>query len=123
MFGVADSKRLALHVVTKTANQVVFMLRELRVSNRREIDCQDMKDLRFVELNDMDDLFLAGGTKPIDVMEKWMDYLESFYRNDFHYDRFRLFSKAFLIMSECTPVTTTETPGAAKGDKDSVDFR
>jgi hypothetical protein len=115
MFGLSDPKRLASRIPTKSTNQVVQMLRQLRSKNRREIESLDMKDLRFVVLNDMDDLFLAGGTKPLQVMDKWMNYLESFYGNEQQYDKFKLFSKAFLIISECMP--------PEKSCVDNIDFR
>lgn len=115
MFGTSDPRRLASRIPTKSTYQVVQMLRQLRINNRREIESVDMRELRFVVLNDMDDLFLAGGTKPLEVMDKWMDYLESFYGNERQFDKFKLFSKAFLIISECMP--------ASKSCVDNIDFR
>lgn len=110
MYGVADAKRLATRVPTKKLNQVVHMLRVLRQDNRKLIKCHDMEKLSFVELNGMNDLFLAGGTKPKEVMMKWMEFLETFYSNDpFQFDKFKLFSSAFLIMSECTPSPPPKT--------------
>lgn len=79
-----------------------------------------MKVMQFVNLNEMDDLFLAGGTKPKDVLLKWMEYLEMFYNRDpSKYDKFKLFSSAFLIMSECTPPPET-LPDATNN---VIDFR
>lgn len=64
------------------------------------------EQLKFVDLNNMNDLFLASGTKPKDVMVMWMDYLEIFYDKDpYQFDKFKLFSSAFLIMSECENTT------------------
>lgn len=103
MYGTGDPKKLAKHVRTKTHYHVTFMLGKLRLECRKELECKDMKKLRFVDMNTMDDLFLAGGTMPKDVMVKWMEYLKAFYQNDpYQYDKFKLFSNAFLIMSECS---------------------
>lgn len=127
MYGTSDAKSLAGRVRTKTIHQVTVMLRELQVTNRREMDSRDMNALRFVQLNDMDDLFLTGGTKPIDVLEKWMNYLESFYGNVYQYDKFKLFSNAFLIISECMPVAATASAAgdaaAGGGCENNIDFR
>lgn len=106
MFGIVDLKRLSSHVQTKTNFQILHMLRKLRQEYRKEIEYLNTEKLRFVDLNNMDDLFLAGGTKPKDVLVKWMDYLEMFYDKDpYQYDKFKLFSSAFLIMSECENTT------------------
>lgn len=107
MYGVSDPKRLAERVPTKKLYLVIQMLRDLQTKYRKEAECADMRRLSFVDLNAMDDLFLAGGTRPRDVMLKWMDFLEEFYGKDpFQYDKFKLFSRAFLVMSECTPPST-----------------
>lgn len=79
-------------------------MRSLRLEHRKEIECLDKKDMVFVELDNMDDLFLVGGTKPKDVLLKWLAFLGNFYDKDpYQLDKFKLFSNAFLIMSECLP--------------------
>lgn len=104
MFGVNDVNRLAARVPTKKLQYVMHMIRQLRQQCRKEMDSKDMRDLTYVDLNAMDELFVAGDVNPRDVMAKWINYLESCYENDpYRYDKFKLFSKAFLIMSECTP--------------------
>lgn len=119
MYGVTDVKRLTARVPTKKFNQVNNMLRQLRMENRKAIECQDMNTLRFVDLNAMNDLFLAGGTKPKDVMVKWMEYLETFYNNDpYQFDKFKLFSSAFLIMAECTTSPPLKINATANTTKD-----
>lgn len=104
MFGMSDTKRLASRVPTKKPIQVGLKMRSLRLEHRKEIECLDKKDMVFVDLDNMDDLFLVGGTKPKDVLLKWLDFLGKFYDKDpYQLDKFKLFSNAFLIMSECLP--------------------
>lgn len=120
MYGIRDFNRLAERVPTKKRAQVEMMIKQLRHDNRKEAECNDMKTLSFIDLNTMDDLFLVGDTKPKEVMLKWLDYLDSFYTNDaFKYNKFKLFARAFLIMSECFP--EPEVRGE-KNDQD-IDFR
>lgn len=120
MYGIGNPARIATRVPTKKLKQVQFKLRQLEIECRKEAECADMKVMRFVNLNEMNDLFLAGGTKPKDVMVKWMEYLETFYnKQPFQYDKFKLFSSAFLIMSECTPPPKT-LPDASNN---VIDFR
>lgn len=120
MYGIQDPMRLAERVATKKRHQVEVMLKHLQYSYRKEIECYDMKNLSFIDLNTMDDLFLISGTKPKEVMIKWMNYLESFYLNDpFKYDKFKLFSKAFLLMSECSP----DLKACDQENDQHVDFR
>jgi len=120
MYGIGNPARIATRVPTKKLKQVEYKLSQLGIECRKEAECADMKVMRFVNLNEMDDLFLAGGTKPKDVMVKWMDYLETFYNKDpCQFDKFKLFSSAFLIMSECTP--PPETPPDASNNV--IDFR
>lgn len=108
VFGAADPVRLAERVPTKKIQHVVHKMRQLRQQNRKAAESRDMNVLPFVDLNAMDDLFLVGDVKPGAVMTKWMDYLKDFYKNDpYQYDKFKLFSNAFLIMSECTSKTMT----------------
>lgn len=65
----------------------------------------------------MDDLFLVRSTQPKDVMVKWMDYLETVYNKDpYTFNKFKLLSSSFLILSECTP--PPKTTGS-----DVIDFR
>lgn len=118
MYGIREPERLAECVPTKKHQQVDTMIRKLQLDNRKEAECYDMTNLSFVNLNTMDDLFLIGGTKPKDVLIKWMEYLESFYLQDaYKYDKFKLFSRAFLIMSECLPKPEVS------GDQDAINFR
>ncbi|CAI6347458.1 unnamed protein product [Macrosiphum euphorbiae] len=120
MYGIYNPARIAARVPTKKYKQVQFKLRQLGMECRKEAQCADMKVMRFVNLNEMNDLFLAGGTKPKDVMVKWMDYLETFYnKQPSQFDKFKLFSSAFLIMSECTPPPKT-VPDASNN---VIDFR
>lgn len=115
MYGVNDLAKLASRVPTKKPIHVSQKLYQLRFDNRKQANCHDMNVLPFVELKTMDDLFLVGGTKPRDVMTKWMDYLKSFYVGDpYKYDKFKLFSSAFLIMSESASTTKPD---------DQIDFR
>jgi len=120
MYGITQPERIVTRIPTKKLKQVVAKLRQVGIDCRKEVECADMKVMKFVELNEMDDLFMAGGTKPKDVMVKWMEFLETFYDKDpSKFDKFKLFSSAFLIMSECTP--PPETPSDATNDV--IDFR
>lgn len=120
MYGIGDPGRLATRVPTKRIKQVATKMRQLGIECRKEAECDDMKALQFVNIDEMDDLFVAGGTKPKDVMVKWMDFLETFYGKDPNqYDKFKLFSGAFLIMSECTPPPETPPNDA----NNVIDFR
>lgn len=120
MFGVSDVNRLAARVPTKKVQYVVHMMRQLRFQCRKELDSKDMRDPTYVDLNAMDELFVVGDDKPRDVMTKWIDYLESCYENDpYRYDKFKLFSKAFLIMSECTP----DVPATDNNNATGIDFK
>lgn len=115
MYGVEDVSKLASRVPTKKKFHVSQMLYDLKYDNRKQANCHDMNMLPFVELKTIDDLFLVGGTKPKDVMDKWMEYLKSFYVGDpYKYNKFKLLSNAFLIMSESAMPTKPEDP---------VDFR
>lgn len=119
MYGIGNPKKIVTRVPTKKLKQVEQKLRQLKLECRKEAECVDQKVMRFVNLNEMDDLFLAGGTKPKDVMVKWMDYLKTYYKDPSQFDKFKLFSSAFLIMSECTPPPKT-TPDASNN---VLDFR
>lgn len=120
MYGIGNPARIATRVPTKKFKQVQLKLHQLGFECRKEVECADMKVMRFVNLNEMNDLFLAGGTKPKDVMVKWMEYLEKFYNNQSsQFDKFKLFSSAFLIMSECTPPPKT----LPDDSNDVIDFR
>lgn len=128
MYGVGDVKRLAKRIPTKTFNQVMHMLRQLRQENNKLTECEDMKKLSFVNLNGIKDMFIVSGTKPKEVMIKWMEYLEMTYNNDpYQFDKFKLFSSAFLIMAECTPSSppkTTATDNDLKdGQECEIDFK
>lgn len=119
MFGTSDPAKLAERVPTKKVQLVAHKLRQLRQQNRKEAESKSMTVLPFVDLNSMDDLFMAGGTRPKEVLNKWMDYLKNFYQDDpYQYDKFKLFSNAFLIMSECTPKTM-----AVENDDEVIDFK
>lgn len=118
MYGIRDMVRLAQCVPTKKYSDVNEMIKKLQHDNRKEAECYDMKNLSFVNMNTMEDFFLIGDSKPKEVLIKWMDFLESFYRQDaFKYDKFKLFSRALLIMSECLPKSKVS------GDQDAIDFR
>ncbi|XP_025208405.1 uncharacterized protein LOC112603842 [Melanaphis sacchari] len=119
MYGIGNLTRIATRVPTKKLKHVEQKLRQLKIECRKEAECSDMKVMRFVNLNEMDDLFLAGGTKPKDVMVKWMEYLETFYKDPCQFDKFKLFSSAFLIMSECTPPPETTSDAS----NNVIDFR
>lgn len=120
MYGIGHPARIVTRVPTKKLKQVQLKLRQIEVECRKEGDCADMNVMRFVDLNEMNDLFLVSGAKPKDVMVKWMEYLEMYYDKDpSKYDKFKLFSRAFLIMSECTPPPKT-LPDATNN---VIDFR
>lgn len=115
MYGVADSKRLAKKVGTKTVNQVLLKLSKLRMDSRREMECQAAQHNKFIDLNAMEELYVVGSTRPKEALMKWISYVELVYnREPFQYNRFKLFANAFLIMSECAPPPEPE---------DDLDFR
>lgn len=116
MYGINFPKRLVTRVPTKNLKQVKQKLAQLRVENRKEIE-EMKKCSSFIDLNEMDDLFLVSGTKPEDVMIKWMDYLQENYDKEANsFNTFKLLSSSFLILSECTPPPKTTGP-------DVIDFR
>ncbi|XP_050438090.1 uncharacterized protein LOC126844183 [Adelges cooleyi] len=118
MYGTVDIKKLTTCVPTKTVNQVMTKIRSLRFEYKKEVASPDLNEISFVDLNAMDDLFIVGGTRPCQVLDKWMEYLKSFYNNDHNqYNKFKLISNAFLIMSECLNL-----PDKPKADND-LDFR
>jgi len=116
MYGINFPKRLVTRVPTKNLIQVKQKLAQLRVENRKEIE-EIKKCPSFIDLNEMDDLFLVSGTKPEDVMIKWMDYLQENYDKEPNsFNTLKLLSSSFLILSECTPPPKTTGP-------DIIDFR
>ncbi|VVC40222.1 Homeobox domain-like,SANT domain [Cinara cedri] len=120
MYGIQNLKKLTERVPTKKRHQVEFMLAQLKIDYRRMVQCYDMNTLSFVDLDLVDELFLVGGTKPKEAMVKWMEYLDSFYMNDeSKFNKFKLFSKAFLIMSECS----TEPETHDQENDQSISFR
>jgi len=127
MYGVEDLKRISLHVPTKKPNYVQHKISQLRQEHRKEIDCKDTQQLSFVDFNSINELFVSGNSKPKEVMIKWMEYLTTFYNDDpYQYNKFKLFSNAFLIMSECTPPTKTPMTIAnvdGTGDIGDIDLK
>lgn len=116
MYGINFPKRLVTRVPTKTVKQVMQMLTELRIESRKEVE-EIKKCPSFINFDDMDDLFLVGDTEPKDVLVKWMEYLERIYNKDpYIFNKFKLLSSSFLILSECTPPPKTTGP-------DVIDFR
>jgi hypothetical protein len=116
MYGINFPTRLATRVPTKTVKQVMQMLTKLSIENQKEVE-EIKKCPPFINFDDMEELFLVGDTDPKDVLVKWMEYLERIYdKEPYIFNKFKLFSSSFLILSECTPPPKTTGP-------DVIDFR